>query len=46
VEDGRLLGNEIRFTVNRVEYSGRVNGETIEGVAKGRIASAWKAKRE
>lgn len=45
VEDGKLLGNEIRFTVNRVEYSGRVNGDAMEGIAKSRTATPWSAKR-
>ena len=46
VEDGRLLGNEIRFTVNRVEYSGRVNGDAMEGIAKGRTTNPWSAQRQ
>jgi len=29
VENGRLRGNEIRFTVNRVEYAGRVSGDAM-----------------
>jgi SAM-dependent methyltransferase len=45
VEDGRLLGDEIRFTINRVEYSGRVNGEAMEGVAKARATTSWTAQR-
>lgn len=45
IENGRLLGNEIRFTVNRVDYSGRVTGDSIQGTAYGRIAQAWSAKR-
>ncbi len=45
VEDGRVRGDEIRFAVNRVEYSGRVSGDSMEGVAKGRITSAWAAQR-
>lgn len=45
VENGRVRGDEIRFTVNRVEYSARVNGESMEGVAKGRTTSAWTAQR-
>lgn len=45
VENGRVRGDEIRFTVNRVEYSGRVNGESMEGLAKGRTTSAWTAER-
>jgi len=43
VEEGWLRGNEIAFTVNGVQYSGRVNGGTIEGVAKGREARKWRA---
>ena len=45
IENGVLRGNEIRFTINAVEYTGRVNGDSMEGVAKGRIASQWTAKR-
>jgi SAM-dependent methyltransferase len=46
VERGVLRGNDIRFTVNGVEYEGRVNGETIEGTAKGRVtASQWTARK-
>ena len=43
VEDGRLRGDEITFTVNKVEYRGRVSGDAIEGVAKGRETRAWRA---
>ena len=46
VEDGVLRGDSIRFTVNKVEYSGRVSGDAMEGVAKGRSTSTWRAKRE
>src|SRR4051812_4745976 len=45
MEGGRLHGNEVRFTVNGIAYEGRVNGNTMEGVAKGRITHAWKATR-
>jgi SAM-dependent methyltransferase len=45
VEDGKLLGNEIRFTINTVEYSGRIAGETMAGVAKGRTTRSWTATR-
>jgi hypothetical protein len=45
IENGMLKGNEIRFTINAVEYTGRVNGDAMEGIAKGRITSAWTAKR-
>jgi SAM-dependent methyltransferase len=45
VESGRLHGNDIHFTVNGVAYEGRVNGDTMEGVAKGRTTHVWKATR-
>jgi SAM-dependent methyltransferase len=45
IEGGRLHGNDIHFTVNGVEYEGRVNGDTMEGVAKGRTTHAWRATR-
>ena len=45
LENGRLSGDEIRFTVNRVEYTGRVRGNTIEGTATGGMP-AWSARRE
>jgi SAM-dependent methyltransferase len=46
VEDGRLRGAEIRFTVNRVDYAGRVDGEVMTGVATGRRQHAWRAERD
>jgi hypothetical protein len=45
IENGLMRGNEIRFTINAVEYTGRVNGDAIEGVAKGRVTSDWNARR-
>ena len=45
VENGRLRGDEIRFTINSVEYSGRVKGDAMEGLAKGRVSGPWKAAR-
>jgi hypothetical protein len=45
IEGGRLHGSDIRFTVNDVVYEGRVNGDTMEGLAKGRATHAWKATR-
>lgn len=45
IESGRLHGNTIRFLVNGVEYEGRVNGDTMEGTAKGRATHTWKAVR-
>jgi hypothetical protein len=45
VENGRLRGDEIRFTVNGVSYTGRVSGEKMEGTAAGRSAGRWSAVR-
>ena len=42
---GQLRGNEITFIVNGVEYSGRVDGDTMEGIAKGRASAKWSARR-
>jgi SAM-dependent methyltransferase len=41
--EGLLRGHEISFVVNEVAYTGRVNGDTMEGVAKGRVAQSWRA---
>lgn len=43
IENGRLRGEEIRFTVNSVVYTGRVSGNTMSGVATGRVTRAWRA---
>jgi SAM-dependent methyltransferase len=45
VENGELRGEEIHFTVNGVEYRGRVSGGSMQGVAKGRIEKTWTATR-
>ena len=46
VENGLLHGNEIRFAVNGVEYAGSVNGNSMNGTAKGRAtATPWTARR-
>ena len=45
VEEGRLRGNELRFVINKVSYTGRVEGNTITGTAQGRETNAWSAQR-
>ena len=45
LENGVLRGEQIRFTINGVEYSGRVTGESMEGIASGRTTRSWKATR-
>lgn len=47
VRDGRLRGDEIRFSAGGAVYTGRVRGDTIEGTVKsGGRASPWKARRD
>jgi hypothetical protein len=44
--NGRLRGDRITFTAGGAEYSGRVNGATIEGTIKaGGKTEPWKATR-
>jgi hypothetical protein len=45
IENGRLRGEEVSFTVNSVVYTGRINGDTMTGVAKGRVTREWHATR-
>jgi len=46
VTDGHLNGDEIRFKLGDAVYTGRVNGENIEGtVSRGGRAQKWKARR-
>jgi SAM-dependent methyltransferase len=46
ITGGRLRGDQISFTVAGAEYSGRVNGDTIEGTVKAENRDAmWKATR-
>jgi hypothetical protein len=43
IENGRLRGYDISFTVNQVRYTGRISGNTIQGTAKGRSERNWSA---
>jgi SAM-dependent methyltransferase len=43
IENGRLRGEEIAFSVNNVVYRGRISGNTMAGVARGRITREWHA---
>jgi SAM-dependent methyltransferase len=46
IEGGRLKGEQITFSVNGGSFTGRVNGETIDGTVKsGSGSSGWKATR-
>jgi len=45
ITDGSLRGHDIRFSVNQVRYSGRIDGDVMVGVAEGRIKRDWRAAR-
>ena len=45
IENGRLRGEDISFTVNSVVYQGRIKGNTMAGVANGRVSRNWSATR-
>ena len=46
ITDGRLLGAELSMTIDDSQYTGIVNGNTIEGtVTTGSKTSPWKATR-
>jgi SAM-dependent methyltransferase len=45
VENAKIKGDQISFSAGGVEYSGRVNGDSIVGTSKGRTEAPWKATR-
>jgi SAM-dependent methyltransferase len=46
ISDGRLNGDQLRFTADGVEYRGRVKGDVIEGtISTGGGIRLWKATR-
>ena len=45
LSNGRLRGDQITFTAGNMQYTGRVNGNTIEGMIKGGSGGAWRATR-
>ena len=45
ITNGKLRGDQLSFTAGNSEYTGRVNGTTIEGTVKGASAGAWSATR-
>jgi SAM-dependent methyltransferase len=46
IANGRLRGDQIRFTVHGTEYTGRVEGDTMSGDLKGSATGAWTATRK
>ncbi len=45
LSNGRLRGDQISFTAGGAHYTGRVNGNTIEGSVKGGGSGSWSATR-
>jgi SAM-dependent methyltransferase len=45
ISNGRLRGDQISFSAGGAEYSGRVNGNSIEGTVKGGGTGNWSATR-
>ena len=45
IANGRLRGDQISFSAGNAEYTGRVNGNTIEGTVKGSSSGSWSATR-
>jgi hypothetical protein len=45
VTNGRLRGDQISFTAGNAEYTGRVNGNSIQGTVKGSTSGSWSATR-
>jgi SAM-dependent methyltransferase len=46
IANGRLRGNEIRFTAGGTEYVGSVNGDEMSGDLKGSATGRWTARRK
>jgi hypothetical protein len=45
ISNGRLRGKEITFTVGTAQYSGQVNGPSMQGTVKGGGGGTWNATR-
>ena len=42
---GRVNGEQVVFSVDGIEYSGRLNGDTISGTVKSNVPGTWVATR-
>ena len=45
ITNAKLRGDQLSFSAGNSEYTGRVNGSTIEGTSKGASAGPWSANR-
>jgi Methyltransferase domain len=43
INTGKVIGDQITFTAGTMQYTGRVNGNTIEGIAQ--TSTGWRATR-
>ena len=43
ISTGKVIGDQITFTAGTMQYTGRVNGNTIEGIAQ--TSTGWRATR-
>jgi len=45
ISDGRLRGADVSFTAGAAKYTGKVNGNTMEGTVTGGSGGSWRATR-
>ena len=45
VTNGKVRGDQLTFSAGNSEYTGRVNGNSIEGTSKGASSGPWNATR-
>jgi hypothetical protein len=45
ITNGKLRGDQLTFTAGSTEYTGRVNGASIDGTMRGASAGPWHATR-
>jgi len=45
IANGKLRGDQISFSAGGAKYTGRVNGNTIQGTLKGSSSGSWNAAR-
>jgi precorrin-6B methylase 2 len=45
ISNGRLHGDQIRFSAGGADYAGRVNGDTMQGDVKGATTGTWTSTR-
>jgi hypothetical protein len=45
IADAKMRGDEITFTVGKAQYTGHVNGNTMQGAVRGGSAATWSATR-